>query len=294
MTTPRLPVRYVRSLLLLPWLVLTLCVVPPSTRANETTRQVQEELRKRNLFFGDIDGCTTPQLAAALRRYQTRKGFDATGQPDETTLRSLNLLPALPLTAGLQQAGATALIWPDITVLRSDVARRNPPPPESDDHDGSPTPAALSSPPLAATSPPAPPPAATPRRPPTADEVRAFLTRYLQAGQTNDAPGELAFYGDHVDYFNEGLVDRRFIEADVARYDRRWPERQFALLDPLTLSESPDHDPDKVVAHFRYSFANKGPRYTVQGKADNAFTLQGSRPDALRIVGMKEQRVREK
>ena len=38
-------------------------------RADETVRQVQEELRKRNLYFGNIDGQTSPVLVDALKRY---------------------------------------------------------------------------------------------------------------------------------------------------------------------------------------------------------------------------------
>ncbi|MFL6539271.1 MAG: peptidoglycan-binding protein, partial [Chthoniobacterales bacterium] len=40
--------------------------------ADEQVRQVQEELRRRNLYFGDIDGTPTPELENALRRYQAR------------------------------------------------------------------------------------------------------------------------------------------------------------------------------------------------------------------------------
>ena len=232
---------------LLPCLLgLLLCAAPPS-RADETIRQVQEELRKRNLFYGDIDGRATPEVAAALRRYQERKGFEPSGEPDDTTLRSLNLLPALPLTAeeraatGSQPHGATPVLqWPDIVVLRSDAARRNPAPPATTPADDAP--AVDASPALtraSATPLPAPPSPASvaARKRPTPEEVRAYIASYLQAGQSNDAPAELAFYADHVDYFNEGVVDRRFIENDVARYDRRWPQRRFTLLDPLTVSE---------------------------------------------------------
>ena len=279
MKTPRLPVRFTC------WLLLPALLGALPLRADETVRQVQEELRKRALYFGNVDGSSTPQLAAALRRYQQRKGFPPTGEPDETTLRSLQLLPAL--APGVAASSGPAP-WPDITVLRSDEARRSPTPPDLGDSD------ALPKPTVAVLPTPGPPPAAAARHRPTADEIRDFLTRYLQAGQTNDTPGELGFYGDYVDYFNEGVVDRRFIENDVTRYDHRWPQRRFTLLGPVTLSEPPDHDPDKVVAHFRYAFLNKGPRYTVEGKTDNAFTLQADRPESLRIVGMKEQRVREK
>ena len=54
-------------------------------RADETIRQVQEELRKRNLYFGNIDGQNTTVLAEALKRYQARKGFAVTGKVDSDT-----------------------------------------------------------------------------------------------------------------------------------------------------------------------------------------------------------------
>lgn len=295
MKLPRFHVSLVRRLLLLAWLLHV-----PTLRADETVRQVQEELRKRNLYFGDIDGRATPEVAAALRRYQSHKGFAATGALDETTLRSLidetTLRTLNPRLAGLVPASAEVPPlngWPDITVLRSDEARRNSAPAAHSGADDD-SPAATPAPLVAATPIPGPPPAAASRQRPGLDEVRAFLARYLQAGQTNDVPGELAFYADRVDFFNEGVVERHFIENDSARYDKRWPQRHFTLLDPLTLSDAPDGDPDKVVAHFRYAFANKGPRYTVEGKADNTFTIQHTGPGNFRIVSMKEERVREK
>jgi hypothetical protein len=39
-----------------------------TARADEETRQVQEELRKRHLFFRDIDGRPSPEYAMALKR----------------------------------------------------------------------------------------------------------------------------------------------------------------------------------------------------------------------------------
>src|SRR3954468_10145758 len=79
-------------------------------RADETVRQVQEELRKRNLYFGNIDGQNSPVLTDALKRYQTRKGFAVTGPVDKDTARSLNISPATVAAATL----------PDVPVLKSD------------------------------------------------------------------------------------------------------------------------------------------------------------------------------
>ncbi len=266
--------------------------------ADETTRQVQEELRKRNLYFGDVDGRRTEQVAAALRRYQQRKGFTATGEADETTLRSLTLLPPAPrVAAGAATPAAepassatppvlmaATFPWPDVPVLRSDVARRNPAPPEavSADADPQPTPTI------------APPPAAASLHWPSTDEVRGFVASYLRAGQSDDTEAQMPFYADSVDYLNEGRVGHRFIRADIDSYDRRWPERHFTLLDPVTLAASADHDPDKIVVNFHYRFAVKRPHDAPEGEMMNTYTLQRTGPESLRIVAMKESRVRGK
>src|SRR4051794_33167251 len=81
-------------------------------RADETVRQVQEELRKRNLYFGNIDGKSSPVLIDALKRYQTRKGFAVTGQVDKDTARSLDVRSTVVTTAA---------VLPDVPVLKSDT-----------------------------------------------------------------------------------------------------------------------------------------------------------------------------
>ena len=272
-------------------------------RADELVRQVQEELRKRSLYFGDVDGTLSSPTAAALRRYQQRKGFAATGEPDAVTLHSL----MIPLPAALAAASPPAAApsprppdaaagfasltapeetrpWPDITILRSDEARRQPAPADSRLE-------AAASPGPNPARPVHPPPAAASRRRVTLDEARAFIERYLQAGQTNDPRAELAFYGEHVDYFNEGVVDHHFISGDITRYDHRWPERRFTLLEPFNIANSPDGDPDKTVVKFRYQFANKGSKYLVHGKTDNTWTLSGQTPADLQIISIQEERV---
>jgi hypothetical protein len=62
--------------------------------ADEQVRKVQEELRKRHLFYGAITGEVSPAFTLAISAYQQRKGFDATGQLDLGTCASLGLLNA--------------------------------------------------------------------------------------------------------------------------------------------------------------------------------------------------------
>jgi peptidoglycan hydrolase-like protein with peptidoglycan-binding domain len=281
--------RHFRALLL-GFLAAALCA--RSLRADEITRQVQEELRKRHLYFGDVDGRFTPEVAAALRRYQERKGFPPSGTTDETTLRSLALLPPPP-------ADRTASQMPDVPVLRSDegvaaTQRKNVVTAgvASIGKDADTPPPIVGSQAAAAPSVPASSPSPSVAQRPDAAAIRAFIERYLQAGQSNDPPAELRFYGDHVNYFDDGLVDQQFIEQDVRRYDRRWPDRQFALAGPVAIADAPDGDPAKIEVRFRYRFEVKGSRYSATGQADTDYVLAGSRPEDLRIVSLKEQRVR--
>src|SRR5205085_736060 len=84
--------------------------------ADEPTRRAQEELRKRNLYFGDVNGQTNSELAEALKRYQLRKGFYPSGELDDETASSLKIH-----IAESQKNPPQPL--PDVPVLKSDVAR---------------------------------------------------------------------------------------------------------------------------------------------------------------------------
>ena len=63
----------------------------------ENVRAVQEKLRDHGLFFGEIDGAYSSELAAALGRYQIRNGLPITGQLDVETSKALGAKPAVLL-----------------------------------------------------------------------------------------------------------------------------------------------------------------------------------------------------
>lgn len=97
--------------------IVCLCVALFATgmavHADETTRQVQEELRKRNLYFGDFNGQITPELIGALKRYQRRKGFEVTGTLDADTAASLHVQSTVALTEKILPEGPDLPIVPD-------------------------------------------------------------------------------------------------------------------------------------------------------------------------------------
>ena len=194
---------------------------PSLARADETVRQIQEELRKRNLYFGNVDGQSSPVLVDALKRYQARKGFPVTGTVDQDTATSLHVQVATV-------AAATTL--PDMPVLKSDTASALP---ESQrlalereaTVDLTPTPA----PP--AESPP-------PSQDLTPEKVNRFVQDYLRASETQNVAAQTTYYAFPVRYFDHGVVSQQFVTQDTSNYVKRWPERKYTLSGPVSFFAS--------------------------------------------------------
>ena len=241
--------------------ILAVLFSTPLAYGDDTTREVQEELRKRNLYFGDVDGRQTPGFIEAVKKYQERKGFAVTGQTDADTLRSLGL-SSLEVVANAQ--------LPDVPVLRSD---RN----MSGDRVAAAAPA-ISQPPR----PDAPPPSRA--------EMIGWLRRYLEACQTPDTNDELGYYAEQVDYFHHGTVTRADIGRELAGYYQQWPVRRYWISGPVSVKQ----DDRNTIVRSRIRFELEGGMGRVAfGKVDNALTV-ARRPDLTwEIVAHEEERVRE-
>src|SRR5438094_10667690 len=76
--------------------------------ADDNVRTVQEKLRDGGFYSGEIDGAYSSELAAALTRYQVRKGLAVTGQLDVDTSNALDAKPAVTTgTAAPEQSSET-------------------------------------------------------------------------------------------------------------------------------------------------------------------------------------------
>src|SRR5260221_6531250 len=71
--------------------------------ADDLTRAVQQRLKDRGFYYGDVDGQSGSETSAAIRRYQIRYRLKVNGELNQETLSSLGLsasnLPAAPPTA---------------------------------------------------------------------------------------------------------------------------------------------------------------------------------------------------
>jgi peptidoglycan hydrolase-like protein with peptidoglycan-binding domain len=281
--------------------LLTATVV---SHAEEAVRSTQEELRRRNIFFGDIDGQRSAEYTEAVRRYQKRKGLAASGNEDRDTLRSLGLVSRAP-----NEPLPKELDWSAGPVLKSDVKL---------DVGGSAEELAeetgVAAAPLAPTGTgtsqrqrrtraaarqPAPAPAAKPPSAPRfslrnrdkiGGEVTKFVADYLRAVGRNNLQDELHFYADRVEYFGQRQVDRRIIEQSLRKYYQQWPKRSYTLQQPVRTQLVPGRA--EIVVSYRTSFSLSGGGKKVRGQTDNRVTINAATADP-RIVSIEERRVRQ-
>lgn len=261
--------------------IIVLVALPLSgvARADETVRQVQEELRKRNLYFGNIDGQTSPVLVDALKRYQSRKGFAVTGKVDRDTATSLHV-ETTPV--------ATVAALPDVPVLKSDTASALP---ESQrlalQREAEEKPDLTPTPPPPAES-PAPGQDLNPER------VNKFVQDYLRDAESTDVAKQVNYYAFPVRYFDHGDVSQQFVTKDTSNYVKRWPERKYTLTGPVSFFAS-DNEAETNV-EFTIAFELHSPERSSKNKAvgrtRNWWTLRGNGDD-LKIVAIREARIRE-
>ena len=246
--------------------------------ADNQVRDVQEELRKRNLYFGEVDGRMTPDLANALKRYQERKGFNATGEIDQLTANSLNV--------AVVTVAATKQTWPDVPVLKSDTALEL----EEEQRlllakQAEENPDAIATPAPPAEEPP-------PSQNITPERINALVNQYLDDAETADIPAQTRYCAYPVDYFRHGPKDPKFVEKDVANYCKRWPERNYALTEPVTFAAAQNEGETIVEFPIEFSVRNPKKKHAASGKTKNTWRVRAEGND-LKIVAIHEERLRD-
>lgn len=273
-------------------------------RAQDETRSVQEELRRRSLYFGDVNGRDSAELQEATKRYQRKKGFAASGRPDRETLKSLGLVPR-----GENEPPPTEVAWPQEPVLPSDekvdpvevaaalneetgikpsavVPKQMAQRARSESKRRRAT-AAASGQTVAPVADSRQKVKNSPVIPPA--ELARFATDYFAAMSSNDIKRQLKFYADHVGYYQNGLIDRRIVEQTLRRYQTRWPNRHYTM--GREVRYSPINTRGEIVMTFPVSFTLKDGRRTVRGQTDNRLAISAATADP-RIASIAEQRIR--
>jgi peptidoglycan hydrolase-like protein with peptidoglycan-binding domain len=289
------------------WFCVLVCFAATLVSDPEHIREVQEELRKRNLFFGDVDGTVTPQLTSALKKYQARKGFEPTGTVDANTAASLQVQSSPQ--PGVEGSAPVAAAAPSdtpggIKMAATEIDTINAPQTVRAGQSLSATQAANSSEAAAelvahargeaawADLPVTPEPPAEAPTPPdliTADRVNRFVETYLADGETDDIGLQVWFYAFPVRYFNHGLVNQDFVVKDTKSYVKRWPERKYTIVGPVTFDTSGPPGETQIQFTIDYTVRNKS--QSKSGRTRNFWTVRTT-GDEMKIIAIREERVR--
>jgi uncharacterized protein (DUF3820 family) len=257
------------------WCLLSVLSLTPLF-ADDQIRDVQEELRKRNLYFGEVDGRMTPDLANSLKRYQARKGFPASGEVDQLTANSLNVQTVT--------VAATKQTWPDVPVLKSDAAleiaeeQRQLLVRQAEEN-----PDAITNPAPPAEEPP-------PSQNVTPDRINSLVQEYLRDAETGDVASQTRYFAYPVDYFRHGAKGEAFVAKDVANYCKRWPDRKYALLEPVTFTAGQNEG--ETIVEFPITFSVRNKSQAANGKTRNTWRVRGDGED-FKIVAIHEERLRD-
>ncbi len=110
---------------------------------------------------------------------------------------------------------------------------------------------------------------------------------FVLAGLDPKIGAELEFFADRVNYSGKSNVSREKIRQDLARYDERWPERQFTLPGDLTITPL-QNGRVRVSFPLRYELRNRNEHSS--GLVQKTLTLQQTSSGAVEIVGVSEKK----
>jgi peptidoglycan hydrolase-like protein with peptidoglycan-binding domain len=266
--------------------------------AEENVRLVQMKLHEAGLYFGNIDGAYSSELAAALGRYQIRNGLPITGQLDTETSKALGAKPAVATTANEREKSSET--WRQLRTgeqqtsanYRETSSSRTAGAPESGTEIPPRSAPAATTPIYPDTTQPASaPPAITsdtssPSPNFSMERLRDYVGAFVLAGLDPHVGSETDFFADRVQYYDEGMKDHEKIRKDLQRYAARWPDRRFWLDGDITV-EPQSGNRARVTFPLRYDLRN-GAKH-LSGKINKTLVLEAAGDD-LQIVAVNERK----
>jgi peptidoglycan hydrolase-like protein with peptidoglycan-binding domain len=248
--------------------------------ADTNVRAVQERLREAGLYFGEIDGAYSSELAAALGRYQIRNGLPITGQLDQETSKALGAKPAVTTTADDRTKSSET--WRRLRMGEQQNSTNTQPTgsPEANVTSQSTTEIQPRSAPAAT------PDVASDGRTMGTERLRDYIGAFVLAGLDPHVGSETEFFADRVEYYDEGVMDREKIRKDLQRYAARWPDRRF-WVDGEIHVEPQDGSRIRVTFPLRYDLRN-GAKHS-SGKINKTLVVKQDGDD-LQIVAVNERK----
>jgi peptidoglycan hydrolase-like protein with peptidoglycan-binding domain len=257
------------------FLVAAIALSVATAHADENVRTVQQKLKQGGFYSGEVDGALSSDLSAAITRYQIRNGLQITGNLNAETSKALGV--KAEVTSPNSAAAPSSETWRRLRktdqrfltkTAATEGARPHSDAPAADSPKAALVPAAGSASKMVLSP----------------ERLRDYVAAFVLAGLDPHVGAELEFFGDHVRYYNNGVIGHEKIRADLQRYDARWPERSFWLAGDLNVVPQPDSRL-RVTFPLRYALRN-GAKHS-SGKIRKSLLLEVVGED-LQIVGVDE------
>jgi hypothetical protein len=95
----------------------------------------------------------------------------------------------------------------------------------------------------------------------------------------------LYYYGDSVNYYARGDVQKDYIRRDLGYYFKNWETIRCALEGDIQLQDTPR--PDVKVVRFQSSYSVQNEKKAVSGKTDNTWKVQRTQT-GLKVIDQKQ------
>jgi hypothetical protein len=119
-----------------------------------------------------------------------------------------------------------------------------------------------------------------------ASEIVNLVEAFITAGEMDDPAARGKYLGPTVFYYGHARTREQAVKAIATLY-RRWPQRKFALMDPLDLFEIPNHrGVYRATAVYDYKFDN-GDEH-LSGKSKLTCVVEHDQ-QGTRIIGVDEK-----
>jgi hypothetical protein len=117
-------------------------------------------------------------------------------------------------------------------------------------------------------------------------EVTNFVHHCIDAARSKDLDRSLGCYGEQVDYYSKGTVDKDFIRKDKGYYFRNWDRISSSIDGDVVLIVI--DQPDLRIAKFNSRFQVENAKSKVSGRAENVWKIQKI-GNELKIVDEKQK-----
>ena len=102
--------------------------------------------------------------------------------------------------------------------------------------------------------------------------LQAFVEAFIQSGASDRLDSVMQFYAPKVNYYDKGVVDEAFLRRDMSEFRRRWPRREYQLVNKPVAHAGPG--PNQYLVSYRIGYKLADRRSETRGISNVTILVQ--------------------